>query len=105
MNNSVGSWLICYDITSKARLQRVHTLLKQEALWLQQSVFHGEYSRTEISELKYQLQDIIDEEYDDIRIFPQKASSPIRWQGVSPLPAGIDFESGPNLVNWYGDTT
>lgn len=102
MNNAIGSWLICYDISSKSRLRKVHTLLKQEALSLQQSVFYGQYSKSEITGLKYQLRDMINEEYDDVRIFPQKASAPIRWQGGSPLPKGIDFQPGPELVNWDG---
>lgn len=102
MNNSTGSWLICYDIASKSRLRKVHTLLKQEALPLQQSVFCGEYSLAEITRLKRELQGIINKENDDIRFFPQKASAPIRWQGCSPLPKGIDFQPGPVLVNWDG---
>ena len=102
MNNTVGDWLICYDIASNTRLRKVHTVLKQEALSLQQSVFHGEYSRKEIIELRDHLRDIIDERYDDIRIFPQKASTAIRWQGSPPLPTGIDFQPGPKLVNRDG---
>lgn len=102
MNNATGSWLICYDIASKSRLRKVHNFLRQEALALHRSVFYSECSRAEITELKYQLRGMINEKYDDVRIFPQKASTPIRWQGCSPLPKGIDFQPGPELVNWDG---
>ena len=103
MNNATGSWLICYDIASKSRLRKVHNFLRQEALALQRSVFFSECSRAEITELKYQLRGMINEKYDDVRIFPQKASTPIRWQGCSPTTERHRFSTRPRIsqLGWY----
>ena len=63
-------YLIAYDISDKKRLQRVHRLLKSQAIALQYSVFIAVMNAAECAELTQALEALIDKKADDIRLYP-----------------------------------
>lgn len=65
-----ANYLICYDIADVRRLARVYRFLKQNGIHLQYSVFYCRLTWEELRWLKGALKDIIDEKFDDIRIYP-----------------------------------
>ena len=93
-------WLICYDIRQPARLVKIHRFLRQEALALQKSVFYARLTRQELDGIVAQLQQLMDETVDDIRIFPLQAGQSIHWHGRSLLPECIDFGPAPDICDW-----
>ena len=93
-------WLICYDIRQPARLAKIHRFLRQEALALQKSVFYARLTRQELDGIVAQLQQLMDETVDDIRIFPLQAGQSIRWHGRPLLPECIDFGPAPDICDW-----
>ena len=93
-------WLICYDIRQPARLAKIYRFLRQEALALQKSVFYARLTRQELDAIVAQLQQLMDETVDDIRIFPLQAGQSIRWHGRPLLPECIDFGPAPDICDW-----
>jgi len=65
-----ASYLVCYDIREEHRLARVYKLMKQMGIHVQYSVFHCRLTWNELVELKEKLKGIVDENEDDIRIYP-----------------------------------
>lgn len=63
-------YLITYDISDPRRLQRVHRLLKSHAIAMQYSVFIAVMNQTDRDELIGKLTKLIDEQQDDIRLYP-----------------------------------
>ena len=63
-------YLIAYDISDKRRLQRVHRLLKNQAIAMQYSVFIALMNNAERATLIEALTVLIDEKADDIRLYP-----------------------------------
>ncbi len=76
--------LICYDITSPRRIQKVHKFLKKQGgLPLQKSVFawHGDDYRLE--KLIRKLERLIKASEDDLRIYPIRHLQAIDLWGKS----------------------
>ncbi|HOP86226.1 MAG TPA: CRISPR-associated endonuclease Cas2 [Syntrophorhabdaceae bacterium] len=65
-----SNYLVCYDIADERRLARVYKYLKEKGVHIQYSVFHCQLTWQELKQLKLDLNDIINESEDDIRIYP-----------------------------------
>ncbi|MDR0912021.1 MAG: CRISPR-associated endonuclease Cas2 [Methanobrevibacter sp.] len=65
--------IIVYDCGIE-RVNKVHKYLKTTMFWIQNSVFEGELSKSQLRKVKSDLKDIMDEEIDSIIIFqfPEK---------------------------------
>ena len=63
-------YLFCYDIASPKRLQKVHRRLRNEGLPLQYSVFLVLATGREYRHLLKTIRPLINEHYDDIRVYP-----------------------------------
>lgn len=68
-----ANYLICYDIADDRRLARTFRFLKQNGIHIQYSVFYCKLTWEELLKIKMTLKDIIDEKFDDIRIYPLPA--------------------------------
>lgn len=63
-------YIICYDISNAKRLQRVARILVQEALRIQHSVFFAQnIDQVRLFEIVDSINDVIDHEEDDVRIY------------------------------------
>jgi len=62
-------YLACYDIAEPKRLRRTHHLLCDWGFPVNYSVFLVEARRDEIDRLVTQLERLIDDAFDDIRIY------------------------------------
>lgn len=90
-HSHASHWLLAYDIRDPKRLQRVWRCLRQEGVRLQYSVYLLTGSRRHIEQLLAQLQPIIDERVDDVRVYPLSENTKI-W-GL-----GTQFEDGGNTL-------
>ena len=75
-------WLLAYDIRDPKRLQRVWRCLRQEGVRLQYSVYLLAGSRGHIEQLLAQLQPLIDERVDDVRVYPLSENTRIWGLGT-----------------------
>ena len=62
-------WLIAYDIKNPRRLRKIHRLLKNWGIPLQKSLFMVKGTQN-IIELREQLKIAMDQNEDDIRLYP-----------------------------------
>jgi len=60
--------IIVYDINVE-RVNKVRIFLKQYLNWVQNSVFEGELTDTELEKIERGLKDLIDKDVDSIRIY------------------------------------
>ena len=60
--------IITYDINQK-RVAKIHKLLKQYLIWIQNSVFEGEISESKLKKLKKDINKIIKKEEDSVIYF------------------------------------
>jgi CRISPR-associated protein Cas2 len=60
--------IITYDINQK-RVAKVHKLLKQYLIWIQNSVFEGEITEGKLKNLKKDINKIIKKEEDSVIYF------------------------------------
>ena len=60
--------IITYDINQK-RVAKVHKLLKQYLIWIQNSVFEGEITEGKLKKLKKDINKIIKKEEDSVIYF------------------------------------
>ena len=63
-------WLLAHDIRDPRRLQRVWRYLRQEGVRLQYSVYVLAGTRHHIETVLAQLRTLIDEQADDVRVYP-----------------------------------
>lgn len=79
-----GWYLIAYDIAHPRRLQRLHRVLRAEALAVQESLFLVQGTLAEIEGLLDRLEAMMDVRDDDLRAYPvgEPASLWISGQGV-----------------------
>lgn len=76
--------LICYDITSPRRIQKVHKYLKKQGgLPLQKSVFAWLGDDHRLEKLTKRLQHMLNAKEDDLRIYPIKHLQAIDLWGKS----------------------
>jgi len=65
-----AKYLICYDIHDEKRITKIYNYLRGKALHLQYSVFYGILDWEELLAVKNDLSELIDENVDDVRIYP-----------------------------------
>ncbi len=63
--------IITYDVDEK-RVAKVHKKLKEYLIWTQNSVFEGEITRTLLKQCLFELEKIIDEDFDSINVYEIK---------------------------------
>ncbi len=86
-------FLVCYDIADAKRLSKVAKTLEKEAIRIQKSIFYYlDGSVDEIEELVKTLEQIIDADSDDIRIYR------VDKHGSFHLRSGIDLKQ-PNTIS------
>ncbi|MDD5007495.1 MAG: CRISPR-associated endonuclease Cas2 [Syntrophorhabdaceae bacterium] len=85
-----ANYLVCYDICEERRLAKVYRYLKQRGLHIQYSVFHCRLTWQELIELKKDINEIIDEKEDDVRIYPMPQDMEVTVMGCGDrIPEGI----------------
>lgn len=62
-------YLIVYDITCAKRLVKALKICRKYLTWIQNSVFEGELSQAQFSNLKRELKNVIDTKKDSVIIF------------------------------------
>ena len=67
---SKHAYLICYDIRSSKRLQKIHKIAIRVAMPLQYSVFYGYLDNQEYSQLVHDIKQVMDTKNDDVRFYP-----------------------------------
>ena len=93
-------YLVTYDISDKCRLQRVHRLLKNQAIALQYSVFIALLNKEECQELTQALTSLIDAKADDVRLYPLTQKPQWYAWGDALWPEGITI-TGLELPKHY----
>lgn len=84
------NYLICYDIKDEKRLMKVHKYLKERCLKLQYSVFYGYLDWNELTRLKEELTELINDQEDDIRIYPLTTNPKVIVMGQGDrIPEGV----------------
>ncbi len=96
MNHAPRQYIICYDITDKKRLQKVHRLLQDEAMAIEYSVFLLTATPSVKQKIINALKKLIDPKSDDLRCYPLPQNSTQIRLGKSPLPEGILFTDLPD---------
>lgn len=104
-------YLVCYDIRESRRLQRVHRRLRRWGLPLQYSVFYCRLSAPRRRSLVRELEALIDESEDDVRLYPLPSGAVIHCLGRRPFPHGVAVgglrfqcdENGSQLPEWWTD--
>ena len=91
----MSDYLLCYDITNRRRLGRVHSLLKKHAVPVQYSLFLFTGTDAQLQQCLDLLQAIMDQHTDDIRAYPLPRRGLRLVLGPSPLPNGIILSSLP----------
>jgi CRISPR-associated protein Cas2 len=82
-------YLVCYDIADERRLTKVFRYLKDRGVHLQYSVFLCSLTWPELQSLKADVAGYIDEEKDDVRLYPLPSGEAIETLGhVNLLPEG-----------------
>lgn len=87
-----ANYLICYDICEPKRLAKVFRYMKGWGLHVQYSVFHCSLTWPNLNKLKEKLRSIIDENEDDIRIYPLPLEEKVIIMGRGGrIPEGVEF--------------
>jgi len=86
------NFLICYDISDEKRLAKVAKELEKVSIRIQKSIFfYPEASKDEITSLVVSLEEIIEKDEDDIRIYKIDINHSLN------LKSGIDLKN-PNIL-------
>ena len=86
----MADYIICYDIADPRRLSRLYRKMKGIGIHLQYSVFHCRLAWQKLKELTGEIEKIIDERADDVRIYPLPSNAePVVMGGGDRLPDGI----------------
>ena len=90
-----SNYLICYDIRDPKRLGRVLRLMKGHGLHVEYSVFYCSLTWPELQALKNDLLMRIDDEKDDVRIYPLPGTVKVMKIGKGAMiPNGVDLFVG-----------
>ena len=86
------NFLVCYDIADAKRLQKIAKLLEGFAIRIQFSLYYCMHvSADEIKELVKKLDDLIDQDEDDIRIYKVDKTKSLH------LKSAVDLKQ-PNIL-------
>lgn len=87
-----SNYIVCYDIIHEKRLRQVFKILKGIGTHIQYSVFFCKLTWQELTELKEKLEGIIDDNEDDIRIYPLPSSVKCTVLGKgNRVPEGVEI--------------
>lgn len=91
------NFLICYDISDDKRLRKVAKILEQDAIRIQKSVFfYQTIANDSIKDIIKNLNEIISDDEDDVRIYK------IDIQSALSINSAIDLKI-PNLIGGITD--
>ncbi len=91
--------LLAYDIADPVRLQRVHRAVREAGIPLQYSVFLVSASPAELDALLRELDSLIVDAQDDIRVYPLPHRLEAERYGRQQLPGGIALVRGDSLAD------
>lgn len=83
------NWVIAYDIADKKRLTLIYKLCQSFAFPLQNSLFITQATQKELDQFCLSLRSIINENEDDVRIYPTGNFFDMEVMGTSRLPEGV----------------
>jgi CRISPR-associated protein Cas2 len=87
-----ANYLVCYDIADPRRLTRIFKLMSGRGRHLQYSVFYCSMTWRELGDLKMRILAIIDEEEDDVRIYPLPSQKKVIVMGCGDrVPEGVEL--------------
>lgn len=90
-----ANYLICYDISAPKRLSRLYRFMKGRGIHLQYSVFHCSLTWQQLLQLNEKLSWLIDEEEDDVRIYPLPSNGKVVVMGCGDrVPEGVEIFVG-----------
>jgi len=87
-------FLLAYDIADPKRLVRVHRACRQWGVPVQYSVFLVPLTQVQIDELLAELEALIDDDLDDIRLYPLPGRLEIEALGRRGLPDDVALVGG-----------
>ena len=82
-------FLLAYDIADRDRLVQVHRTVRQQGIPLQYSVFLVPVTSGALNALLGDLESIIDERWDDIRVYTLPSQLDVEHYGRQMLPEGV----------------
>jgi len=93
--------LICYDIASPRRLQRLHRQIARQAVMVQYSVYYTEENVAGVARLAELILGYIDQDEDDVRIYRLPSTLEIDLLGAqaSPCLPVLEFRSKISAVD------
>lgn len=87
-----ANYLVCYDIAEPKRLARVYKFMKGSGIHLQYSVFHCSLTWQQLLQLEEKISWLIDEEEDDVRIYPLPSNGKMIVMGCGDrVPEGVEL--------------
>ena len=92
--NEPHLFLLAYDIADPRRLVRVHRACRQWGVPVQYSVFVLPITPATIGDLFAEIEALIDDKVDDIRLYPLPARLELYELGRRGLPEGVDLVGG-----------
>lgn len=84
------NWLVCYDIRDPRRLRRIHRCCRQWGMPLQRSVFACALKGHDLDAMIEELRGLMNEDEDDIRLYPIEDLAKAILQGTSRLPLMVE---------------
>ena len=87
-----ANYLVCYDIAEPKRLAKVYKFIKGQGIHLQYSVFHCSLTWQQLLQLEEKISWLIDEEEDDVRIYPLPSNAKMIVMGCGDrVPEGVEI--------------
>ena len=87
--NEIKLFLLSYDIADPDRLVRVHRTVRRRGIPMQYSVFLVPDTSAGLNALLGDLESIIDERRDDIRVYTLPSKLDVEHYGRQMLPEGV----------------
>jgi len=86
------NYVVCYDIADPKRLSKVIRFMKGKGIHLQYSVFLCTFTWQQLLMLKEKIRWLIDEDEDDVRIYPLPSGGKVIVMGQGDrVPEGADL--------------
>ncbi len=85
----MAHYLVCYDVADPKRLRRVHRRMIKHAMFVQLSVYYLQGDKQALAALLSDLQEVINDGYDDVRAYTVPPLTEALQVGCPWLPEGI----------------